>query len=323
MAVPPYPPTHINANDPSWGWAGNSHLTYTAPRGVHDVRLRVDVQTGRSERIEPQTTPLPPVNPWLKDRALGKQDLFTWENEGRTLEGVLTLPPTGEAPYPLLLYPHGGPHSRSRLGFDFVIQVFAGAGYAVFQPNYRGSAGYGQAFIDADRNDLGFGDMRDMLTGVDALIEKGIVDRDQQYLSGVSYGGYSTCWLVGQTSRFRSAVAVNAVTDLSMMWGLSDIRSWTTWEFGGRPWEVPGAMRRHSPITYAANVTTPTLILHNRDDRRCPLPMGVAYHQALRSAGVKTGLVIYDDEGHGIRQPDHRIDMLERTLAWLKKPAAN
>jgi dipeptidyl aminopeptidase/acylaminoacyl peptidase len=128
-----------------------------------------------------------------------------------------------------------------------------------------------------------------------------------------------TCWLVGQTGRFRAAAAQNAVTDLNMMWGLSDLQSWTEWEFGGRPWEVPGRMRKHSPLSYADRVKTPTLILHSRDDRRCPLPMGLAFHQALVARKVPTMMVVYPDEGHGIRQPRHREDVLRRVLDWFAR----
>ena len=99
-----------------------------------------------------------------------------------------------------------------------------------------------------------------------------MVDPQRQFVYGISYGGYMTCWLVGHTKQFRAAVAQNAVTDLNVMWGRSDLQSWTEWEFGGRPWEVPAAMRRHSPITYVGQCQTPTLILHSRDDRRCPSP---------------------------------------------------
>jgi dipeptidyl aminopeptidase/acylaminoacyl peptidase len=101
------------------------------------------------------------------------------------------------------------------------------------------------------------------------------------------------------------------------MWGLSDLQSWPEWEFGGKPWAVPAAMRKHSPLTYAKDVTTPTLILHSREDRRCPLPMGLMFHQALRDRGVPTQMVIYPGEGHGIRQPKHREDVLNRVLAWF------
>jgi dipeptidyl aminopeptidase/acylaminoacyl peptidase len=108
------------------------------------------------------------------------------------------------------------------------------------------------------------------------------------------------------------------VTDLGVMWGLSDLPSWTEWEFGGRPWEVPRAMRRHSPMTYAASVRTPMLILLSRDDRRCPLAMGLMFHQALRANGVEAEMVIYPGEGHAIRQPRHRVDVLRRILDWFQ-----
>ena len=128
-----------------------------------------------------------------------------------------------------------------------------------------------------------------------------------------------TCWLPGQTNQFRAAVAQNAVTDLNAMWGLSDIQSWTEWEFGGRPWEVPAAMRKHSPLTHAGKIRTPMLILHSRDDRRCPLPMGMMFYKTLLARKVPTQMVIYPNEGHGIRQPRHRVDVLRRTLAWFRK----
>ncbi|HYH68637.1 MAG TPA: prolyl oligopeptidase family serine peptidase, partial [Urbifossiella sp.] len=124
---------------------------------------------------------------------------------------------------------------------------------------------------------------------------------------------------VGQTDRFRAAVAQNAVTDLTMMWSLSDIQSWTEWEFGGRPWEVPEKMRKHSPLTYVDRVRTPTLVLHARDDRRVPYPLGQAYYRALKSRGVPAELVTYPDEGHGIRQPRHRADLLRRVLDWFAR----
>jgi dipeptidyl aminopeptidase/acylaminoacyl peptidase len=102
-----------------------------------------------------------------------------------------------------------------------------------------------------------------------------------------------------------------------VMWGTSDIQSWTQWELGGFPWEIAEAMRSHSPISYVDRVSTPTLVLHSRDDRRCPLPMGRMYHQSLLSRGVPTEMVIYPDEGHAIRQPRHQADVLRRVLAWF------
>ena len=309
-------------------WDGPGHVLYTSERGTTSETVRLDLRTGKgsklelpSERVKQLRQLTPAGNLFLRERILGDSKVITWENEGTKLEGVLTLPPkgVGQAPYPLVLYPHGGPHSRSVVGFNFTVETFAAHGYAVFQPNFRGSSGYGQKFIDADRFDLGGGDMRDMLTGIDHLVKEKVADPGRQFVYGISYGGFTTTWLVGQTHQFRAAVAQNAVTDLNVMWGLTDIQSWTEWEFGGKPWEVPAAMRKHSPLTHAASVKTPTLVLHARGDRRCPLPMGQMYYQALVANKVPAQMVIYPGEGHGIRQPRHRFDVLKRTLAWFEQ----
>lgn len=314
---------------------GPETVGYTTESGVITRAVHLNLDTGAATEFQPDGKPvigvrqrrlgqlLPPEDAFLRDRQLGRAQVKTWDNgEGTKIEGILTLPPEGIAkpPYKLLLHPHGGPHSRSALGFDFIVHLFAAHGYAVFQPNFRGSHGYGQKFIDADRGDFGGGDVRDILSGVDQLIKEGIVDHDRQFVYGTSYGGFLTTWLVGHhPTRFRAAVAQNAVTDLAMMWSLSDIPSWVEWEFGGRPFEIPGLLRKHSPLTYIVNVKTPTLILHSRDDRRCPLPMGQAFYKSLQARGVPTELVIYPDEGHGIRQPRHREDVLRRVLAWFTK----
>jgi dipeptidyl aminopeptidase/acylaminoacyl peptidase len=315
-------------------WEDDSRVIYEASSGLLTKRFVIDVDTGeitdvsedkdtayagareRESRFRPQVaSKLPP-------RLNASSKRVAWDNgEGREIEGALVIPhpDIAEAPFKLIVLPHGGPHHRAGLGAGFNDQVLASRGYAIFKPNFRGSTGYGLAFLDANRGDLGGGDMRDILSGVDFLIESGLADPEQLYVYGVSYGGYMTSWLVGQTNRFRAAVAENAVTDLTMMWTLSDLQSWTEWEFGGKPWEVPNAMDRHSPLTYAGRVETPTLMLNSRDDRRCPLPMGKAFHQALRSAGVPTGIVIYPNEPHGIRQPRHRADKLERILNWFEE----
>ncbi len=320
-------------------WLDERRVLVTAEIGVANMLASVDIGTGRGGKFIPErprddappTTPgerlalrrklTPAGNVFLKDRLLAEQKVISWKSDEWQIEGLLTLPPASVAqpPYRLVVYPHGGPHSRSTPGFDFTVQVFAANGYAVLQPNFRGTTGYGQKFIDADRGDFGGGDSRDILAGVDRLIADGIVDRNRLFVHGVSYGGFMTTWLVGQTDRFRAAVAQNAVTDLAMMWGLSDLQSWIEWEFGGRPWEVAEKLRKHSPLTYVDRVKTPTLVLHSAGDRRCPLPMGQAYHRALKARGVPTGLVIYPGEGHGIRQPAHREDVLRRVLAWFEK----
>ncbi len=126
-----------------------------------------------------------------------------------------------------------------------------------------------------------------------------------------------TAWLIGHTTQFRAAVAQNAVTDMNVMWHLSDLQSWTEWELGGLPWQIAERMRECSPLAHAARIRTPTLILHSLNDRRCPVAMGRMFHRALKTRGIETELVLYPDEGHPIRQLPHREDVLRRILAWF------
>ena len=311
------------------GWEDESSIWINPDVGIWSAVLLIDIRTGgvidsskkkqkeqrRWELLYPSPSHLDP----LEDRLYAEVKFVKWTNDGFDLEGVLTSPwpHIARPPFKLIVYPHGGPHGRSNA--DFTVQLLAAHGYAVFQPNFRGSSGYGKKFLDADRLDLGGGDMRDILTGIDKLVKDGIADPKRHFVFGTSYGGFMTTWLVGHTQQFKAAVAVNAVTDMNMMYGLTDIQSWTTWELGGLPWEQPDRYKKHSPLTYADKVKTPTLILHARDDRRCPLPMGKAFHQALLANNVPTQMVIYPNEGHGIRQPRHREDVYRRVLAWFAK----
>ena len=328
---PPHPVPAFPLPDDCWD--GESALWYTNFNRTQTDTVRVDLQSGEGAVVDKKTnagpsSPLaqqqlarqrlaPPGDPLFKSRRMAEERVIEWTNDDLRLDGVITIPPEGKPPYPLVVYPHGGPHSRSTTGFSFTAQILASNGYLVFQPNFRGSPGYGRQFLDADRRDLGGGDMRDILTGIDSLLADKLADPRRQFVYGISYGGFMTCWLVGHTRQFSAAVAQNAVTDMNVMWGTSDIQSWTEWELGGLPWEIADAMRRHSPISYADQVATPTLILHSRDDRRVPLPMGRMFYQSLVSRRVPTQMVIYPDEGHGIRQPRHQADVLPRVLAWF------
>jgi len=303
-----------------------------SPDQASDLRDRLKSLAEAKAKLSPK------VNPWLDDRLRGREQIVEWKSfDGRRIDGILTLPPGGPADehprrFPLIVYPHGGPHSAGRPGFNFTVEYFAAQGYAVFQPNFRGTAGYGREFLDAARFDMGGSDMRDILTGIDWLAEQGHIDPDRQFVYGISYGGHTASRLVTLTDQFKAACAQNAVTDLHAMWTLSDLQSWTEWEFGGKPWEtvehggkkidVGALMRERSPTTDAHKVKTPTLILHSDHDRRCPLAMGRMFHRALQESGCRTELVIYDDERHGMWQLRHQADVLERVVAWFKKHEA-
>jgi len=331
------PAPHLSPSNPLPRdcWLDDRRVRFNALDGLEHRRQVIDLDRG-PEAID-YTPPhdehgqksaaarrrlTPPGVSSMQNRLRAPDRVVRWKSfDGLAIDGILTVPPegVGEKPYPLVVHPHGGPHHRASSGGGFTVQIFAAHGYAVFQPNFRGSTGYGVEFLDADRFDLGGGDMRDILTGVEHLVREGLVDPKRQFVYGVSYGGYMTAWPVGQTRQFRAAAAQNAVTDLNAMWHLSDLQSWTEWEFGGLPWEVPEAMRKHSPITYASEVRTPTLILHSAGDRRCPLPMGTMFCRALQEHGVETEMVIYPDEGHPIRQLPHQEDVLRRVLDWFAR----
>ncbi len=332
---PPHPSPSFPLPDLTWD--GAAALVYTTFSGVRTDTVKLDVVTGKgadfvTESLTEKTSPLaqrfeairaltPPPASIALERTFGEGRIIRWKAGDLDLQGILTFPPLtiGQAPYPLIVFPHGGPHSRSLFNFNLTTQMLAAQGFLVFEPNFRGSSGYGKAFLDLDRNDLGGGDMNDILAGIDKLIEEGMADRDRQYVYGVSYGGFMTTWLVGQTKQFRAAVAQNAVTHMDVMWGLGDLQSWTEWELGGKPWEVPEAMDKHSPYAHVKNVQTPTLILHSREDRRCPIAMGRMFYQALQSRGVPSEMVIYPNEGHGIKQPMHQVDVLKRTIQWFRR----
>lgn len=313
-------------------WRDHQRVTFQSAHGAKNVLQTVNLDAGpQAVKTDPipgrkRGVNLPASNPNLPKRLRAHDTVIRWKSfDGQEIEGILTTPPESVAkpPYKLLVHPHGGPHYRAT-GSGFDVQFFATRGFLVFQPNFRGSTGYSLQFLDADRNDFGGGDMKDILTGVDSLVKQGIADKNRQFVYGTSYGGYMTSWLVGQTHQFRAAVAQNAVTDLNVMWHLSDLQSWTEFDMSGYPWEVPERMRKHSPLTYAHTVKTPTLILHATNDRRCPVAMGKMFYRALKESGVKTQMVLYPDEGHPIKQLPHREDLLLRILDWFNRhdPAA-
>jgi dipeptidyl aminopeptidase/acylaminoacyl peptidase len=277
----------------------------------------IEIRPVKSEKPTARTR----FSDWLRTYALGDSRVVRWKSDEFTVEGAVVMPPgyrKGRR-YPTIVVPHGGPHGRVGFPVNLTWQLLAAQGFIVFSPNFRGSTCYGQAFIDADRADFGGGDFRDIMSGLDKLVEDGIADPDRLGICGASYGGYMTTWSVGNTDRFKAAVAVCGVTNLQSMFGTTDIKSWTTWEFGGYPWESFETIVRCSPITYVANVKTPVLILHGEDDIRVPISQSEEFYSALKARGVKTQFVRYPKEGHAISQPQHVEDQWKRTLEWLKR----
>lgn len=236
--------------------------------------------------------------------------------EGREIEGAL-LEPHGYqgGRLPLIVLIHGGPTGRWQDSFEAWGQMLASRGYAVFYPNIRGSTGYGWQFLESNRADWGGGDFKDVMAGVDFLIQRGIADADRLGIGGWSYGGYMAMWAVTQTNRFKASVAGAGLSDLASEYGTEEGPSFDEW-FYGVPYEKLDGFIKCSPITYIRNARTPTLILQGDADTTDPIGQSQEFYRGLKRYGVKSDFVIYPREGHGIREEKHMLDMYRRVLAW-------
>ncbi|HHM23921.1 MAG TPA: S9 family peptidase, partial [Bacteroidetes bacterium] len=251
---------------------------------------------------------------------LASAEPISWQStDGLRIEGLLVKPPDFEAGlrYPTIVMPHGGPAGHYSLSFNQLAQLFAARGYVVLLPNVRGSSGYGQDFLRANIGDLGGGDFRDMMSGLDHLIRLGIADSSRLGIWGWSYGGYMSAWAITQTRRFKAAVVGAAVTDWFSVYGHDDIQYDVEEYFRGTPYDQTKLVTERSPMTYVSQVQTPTLLLHGEKDFRDPLPQAKSFYLALKKRGVEVEFVVYPREGHGIREYYHRKDMLQRSLDWM------
>jgi len=261
------------------------------------------------------------VNPQINDFAVAETRPARWKaTDGWDIEGVLTLP-LGYRPgtrVPMILQIHGGPYGRFSHGFNARNQIFAANGYAILQPNPRGSTGYGFDFTNANVEDWGGKDFHnDDLAGVDYVVSEGIADPDRLVVMGGSYGGFSTFWAVTQTDRFKSAIGHAGISDWYSFHGQSDIPRLMEYGFGGSPWDAAETYRKWSPITHVENVKTPIMITHGEQDQRVPIAQAEQYYTSLKKLGVDVKFVRFPREGHGIREPNHVIDLVHRQLAWF------
>ena len=267
------------------------------------------------------------TNPQLADLVQGQTDVITWKSsDGVEVEGVLLKPVGFEAGkrYPMLVVAHGGPAGAYvngfRLGGLEGGQVWSGKGWAVFYPNPRGSSNYGQKTLAANVNDWGGGDYRDIMSGVDLLVARGIADPDKLAHIGWSYGGYMTAWVITQTNRFKAAMVGAGLTNMWSMYGTNDIPSVLIAYFGGIPNKqtLPLYLDR-SAMTHIDKVTTPTLILHGANDERVPVGQAYELYRGLKDRGKPTELVLYPREGHGIQEYYHQKDRMQRIYDWVTK----
>ena len=247
-----------------------------------------------------------------------KTESIEWTDEGFHVQGWLTYPVNYDShrTYPMIVSVHGGPSASigARYGAE---SNYAEAGYFVFQPNPRGSFGQGEKFTQANIKDFGYGDLRDILAGMDAVEKKVSVDKNREGLTGWSYGGFMTMFAVTQTHRFHAAVAGAGISDWKSYYGENSIDQWMTPFFGASVYDDPAVYAKSSAIEFIKQVTTPTLVIVGDRDGECPAPQSFEFWHALRAEGVKTQLVVYPNEGHGFRDPAHIEDRNRRTLAWF------
>ena len=235
------------------------------------------------------------------------------------VQGWLTYP-TNYDPnrkYPLIVSVHGGPSASASAFFGG--SDWAQLGYFVFSPNPRGSFGQGEAFTAANRKDFGYGDLRDILTGMDAVEQKVSIDKSREGLMGWSYGGFMTMFAVTQTHRFHAAIAGAGVSNWQSYYGENSIDQWMVPFFGATVYEDPAVYAKSSAINFIRNVTTPTLVVVGDRDGECPAPQSFEFWHALRAENVTTQLVVYPNEGHRFSDPAHTADLEAREVAWFTK----
>ena len=276
------------------------------------------------------------INPQVDTWKLPQISIVKWKSyDGTKVEGILELPPDykpGDGPLPTVVTIHGGPTASSKYEFRYWIYgrtAFAAKGWAVFDPNYRGSTGYGDKFlIDLieNKNNL---DVQDILSGVDMLVERGIADPERLSVTGWSNGGYLTNCLIVATDRFKAASSGAGVFDTVMQWSIEDTPGHVVNYSGGLPWESAAKMHASSPLYNVNRVVTPTLIHVGENDARVPAQHSRALHRALRHyLEIPTELLVYPGEGHGLTKLSHRKAKLKWDHAWfdyyvLRKSAAD
>ncbi len=265
---------------------------------------------------------------------MGRTELLSWRSQDGeyTIEGLLTYPVDYEpgSRYPLVLNVHGGPAGVFTQSFTgrpsiYMIQQFAQEGVAILRPNPRGSTGYGKEFRYANFKDWGYGDMDDLMAGVDHVIDMGVGHPDSLLLMGWSYGGYMTSFAVTRTNRFKAASMGAGLPNLVSMTTTTDIGDYLVAHMGDEFWNDYDEYERHSAIYRIANVTTPTQVIHGANDLRVPFTQGQEFYRALQRRGVPTEMVVYPRTPHGPREPKFLMDVSSRILTWfnthMRKPA--
>jgi dipeptidyl aminopeptidase/acylaminoacyl peptidase len=288
----------------------------SSPSMPANVNL-IDLSTGSFTRITD-------VNPQASQFILAQFKPITWKSrDGLEIEGLLWLP----ADYrpgtrlPLLLSVHGGPAGAWDLSFRAINHVYTSLGWAVLEPNVRGSSSYGDALLRGNMHDIGGGDYFDLMTGVDKLVADGVADANQLAIRGWSYGGILGGWTLTQTSRFKAASLGAMVADWASEYAMGFNHDVRLWYIGGTPWDSPEKYRQQSSYTHIKAVTTPTLLLHGERDTTDTIGQSMMFYQGLKDRDVPARFIRFPREPHGFREPHHQRIRDTEEIAWLMKHA--
>ncbi len=300
---------------------GESSMAYTVttPDNIGDIFIS-DLHGAGGMRLTESNSE------YLATADVSRPERFTYPGtNGVTVEGWIMKPRCYEVGkrYPMILEIHGGPHVAYGNSFNHEFQVLASMGYSVLFTNPQGSEAYGQAFNAATHHDWGGTDFNDLMLAVDHALTYDFVDPERLGVTGGSYGGYMTNWIVGKTNRFKAAVTQRSTCNRYSMFGTSDVGfNNGQFEFKGNPWENQDFYMERSPITYVENIETPLLIIHSEQDLRCPVEQGEQLYTALKWLRKETMFVRFPEENHELSRsgkPRHRVERLKHITDWFNK----
>ncbi len=304
-------------------------LRYTDPRSPTDLYLSPVAQLGRREGWVRLTR----LNPWIDSVALGRYETVHWKaGDGTTVEGILVYPVGWDRTrrYPLIVQLHGGPASAYENSFSgnygTYTNVLAGKGYAVFQPNYRGSTGYGEGFQTAISGNYWPLAAEDILSGVDTLVARGIAAPDSLGMMGWSAGGHWSNWTLVTTDRFKAISSGAGVSNWISLYAQTDVQATREYYLGGeatrtganKPWDNFDHWWAESPLRYIARAKTPTLLHSGEKDERIPMAQNLELHMALKKRGVPTEFLVYPGQPHGLQEPRYQLVKMVAELGWFE-----
>lgn len=265
-------------------------------------------------------------NSVFKGKLKSEKEITSWKSSnGLKIEGILSTPHDFEKvkKYPLLVIIHGGPAWASfpiqGLNKIYPIEQFVERGFLVFQPNYRGSSGYGNDFLKANYKKLGIGDYDDVISGVDMLIEKGFVDKNKVGVMGWSQGGYISAFCATYSNRFKAISVGAGISNWITYYVNTDIHPFTRMYLGDNPWNNPDIYKKTSPMTYIKSACTPVMIQHGEKDARVPLPNAYELYQGLNDMEIETELIIFKGMGHSPNKPGINRAIMKQNLKWFTK----